>query len=86
VGERNGAVWQSWVKHRLYFIKLLADEFSLEDVRQLDNLIYEQQKLFLSIPQYYDLWVPKHHYAQHFPLDILLWGPPTRYWCMMFEC
>lgn len=78
-------VWQCWMEHQSYFCKLLSTRWTLEDVRELDVAIYKQQTRFLGIPQYYDLWMPKHHYAQHFPLDILLWGPPIYYCCLMFE-
>eukprot|EP00966_Prymnesium_polylepis_P225389 5213290-Prymnesium_polylepis.1 len=67
------------------FCMCLSSSFTLEDVRRLDSLIYRQQIIFLRIPECYDLWVPKHHFATHFPFDILLWGPLIRYWCMLFE-
>ena len=29
--------------------------------------------------------VSKNHYLSHLPLEILQWGPPRLYWCMLFE-
>ncbi|KOO29606.1 hypothetical protein Ctob_014991 [Chrysochromulina tobinii] len=46
---------------------------------------WQHQMLFLSIEDYFHFWVPKHHFATHIPLDILFWGPPINYWCMMLE-
>ena len=54
-------------------------------IKHLDSLIYQQQALFLSIPQYSDLWMPNNHHAQHFPMDILLWGPSRLLCCLRFE-
>jgi len=51
----------------------------------LDRLIVEHQQLFLSVPEYQGLWKPKHHFAQHVPMDIRRYGPPRHYWCMGFE-
>ena len=64
---------------------LLAVSFSLDAVRRLDVTIYSMQQLFLSIPEYFDLWTPNFHFAQHFPLDILLWGPSRLLCCLRFE-
>ena len=34
---------------------------------------------------YYDLWVPNNHHAQHFPMDILRYGPPRLSCTMRWE-
>eukprot|EP00965_Chrysotila_dentata_P055247 1833477-Pleurochrysis_carterae.AAC.1 len=41
--------------------------------------------MFLSIPQYNELWKPKNHFAQHFPVDLFRYGPPVMYWELKFE-
>lgn len=41
------------------------------------------QQRYLAIPEYWDLWFPLNHYAQHLPVAILLGGPLVS--CMMFE-
>ena len=38
-----------------------------------------------QVPEYDGLEVPKHHFAQHVPRDILNQGPPRGYWCFSFE-
>ena len=40
---------------------------------------------FTSIPQYINLYKPKHHFCTHLPSDILMYGPPRHYWCSRFE-
>ena len=39
----------------------------------------------MQVPEYKGLYKPKHHFAQHTPLDILRCGPPRGYWCFAFE-
>ena len=78
-------IWRCWCLHATYFTMLLQRTFTLEQVRRLDVTIWNMQELFLQIPHYYDIWVPNFHYATHFPLDILLWGPPRLYCCFRFE-
>ena len=77
--------WRCWCLHIEYFTLLLSTSFSLAMIKHLDSLIYQQQALFLSIPQYSDLWMPNNHHAQHFPMDILLWGPSRLLCCLRFE-
>ena len=83
-GQENHPVWQCWCLHYKYFMMCLQSSFTLADVCTLDSTILDQQKLFLHV--YGDAcWLPKNHYAQHFALDILKWGPMRLSWCMMFE-
>ena len=79
------AVWQCITLHMQYFAMALASKFTLNDVRAFDCTIYQKQQLFLRIPEYYDFWMPKNHFAQHFPLDVLIWGPLIQYYTLMFE-
>ena len=53
--------------------------FTVPQVAKLDRTIFQQQDLFLKISQYAEVWKPKNHYAQHFPVDIIRYGPPI-YW------
>lgn len=78
-------VWTCFALHQAYFVMLLQTSFALADIALLDRLIYRQQRLFLSIVHYDEHWRPKNHYAQHFPVDILRFGPPTMYWEMKCE-
>jgi len=85
VQDWSADFWRCWLLHVEYVLLMLSDAFSYEDVRRLDSLIYEHQTLFLSIPSHNQFWVPKHHFVTHVPLDILFWGPPRNFWCMMLE-
>lgn len=38
-----------------------------------------------QIPEYEGLSKPKHHFAQHVPVDILQHGPVRGYWAFAFE-
>eukprot|EP00965_Chrysotila_dentata_P099772 3296982-Pleurochrysis_carterae.AAC.3 len=80
VEQRQHRAWLCFCLHMQYVELLLRDSFDKEKVALLDRLIYAQQTLFLSIPRYSELWEPKNHYAQHFPVDILRFGPPVLYW------
>jgi len=77
--------WKAWVAHIKYLQALMKMHFTIETIRQLDELIIDAQRLFLDIENYAGLWKPKNHFAQHFPSDILRFGPPRGYWCMRFE-
>ena len=79
------AVWLCFKQHIQYYMLLQQTKFTKNDVAQLDQLIFSQQTLFLSIPHYFSLWRPKNHFAQHFPVDILRYGPPVYYKCLKFE-
>ena len=81
----GGPHWKCWCKHVDYATMLLQHSFSLDQVRLLDVTIFTMQELFLSIPEYFDLWTPNFHYAQHFAMDILLWGPAALRSCLRFE-
>lgn len=83
--QRQHRVWVCFRLHMQYVELLLHDSFDLTKIALLDRLIYAQQTLFLQIPQYSELWKPKNHYAQHFPVDILRFGPPVMYWELKFE-
>jgi len=77
-------VWQCWLLHYQYVMLCLQRQFDLDDIRSLDMAIFQMQTLFLSI--YGEkCWLPKNNFAQHFPMDILRWGPLRSTWCMMFE-
>lgn len=68
-----------------YFKEMNKFSISQDSLANLDRLIMEHQALFLSVPEYKGLWKPKHHFAQHVPVDIQRYGPPRHYWCMGFE-
>ena len=49
--------WRSWLLHVEYVCLMLSDAFSFEDVRRLDDLIFQHQSLFLTIENYNAFWV-----------------------------
>lgn len=77
--------WASWVKHVHVMNQLLKFEYRVKDLLKLEKDIVEWQTLFFSVPQFYDCWIPKHHWALHAAHDIWRWGPPRFLWCMIYE-
>lgn len=83
--HRSSVHWKCWCAHVKYFLMLMQRDASPTSVRQLDIAIREKQEIYLQIEEYWDLWCPNNHYAQHFPLDILLWGPVFLTSALRFE-
>ena len=81
----NDEVLRCWLTHVQYFTILLQHSISRADVTELDRLIRLHHSQLAEIECYDGLWKPKHHFATHFPLAILLYGPLRHYWCMRFE-
>ena len=84
-GGLQSAVWACWESFARVVAYIERPTFTYEDILQLDRYIYYWQARFVRIPQYADLWKPKHHFITHIPMDILFFGPPRGYWCMRFE-
>ena len=78
-------IWQCWLLHVHYVSLLMQHSISAVQISLADELIYKHQEAFLKIEEYTYLYKPKHHFACHFPPDILNFGPPRHYWCMRFE-
>lgn len=83
--QQQHLVWRSWVAHVDYFLRLLDTEFTEHGLNVLEGQIKHAHRLFLAVPEFQGLWLPKHHFALHFPSDIRNYGPPRFYWCMRFE-
>lgn len=77
-------LWTCWCLHYKYLLISLQTSFTLDDIETLDRTIIAMQTVFLATYGEED-FKPKMHYAQHFPHDILKWGPLRLTWCMMFE-
>ena len=67
--------WQSWCAHVDYVRLLLADSFTSCSLVALDAGIQKHHRLYDKVPQDEGRFRPKHHFATHFPLDILNCGP-----------
>eukprot|EP00965_Chrysotila_dentata_P087729 2896735-Pleurochrysis_carterae.AAC.1 len=78
-------VWLCWQLHLDYLTILMQHQMSVSTIHRLDQLIQQHQRLFLEIHKDSPRFKPKHHFAQHFPMDILRLGPPRHYWTMRFE-
>lgn len=85
LAKQQHRVWICFKQHMQYIKLLLQTSFSRDDITRLDQLIFNSQSLFLEIPQYFCLWKPKNHFAQHFPVDIMRYGPPSYFWTLKFE-
>jgi len=71
--------------HNYYLYRHHPHPPAYAQVKLLDVTIYSHHTLFLTIPEYYDMWVPKFHFVQHIPIHILLFGPPRLYMAFMLE-
>lgn len=83
--KKKDAVWQMALLTCKISRILWQRSFSRSDLLELDKSIWHHDQLQLGSPYLQHLWKPKNHYVSHFPLEILLWGPPRHYWCMGFE-
>ena len=81
----QSCVWQCFVQHVLATRIAMQRSFRMADLVALDKHIWMQDTLMLLSPKLKHLWKPKNHYFSHLPLEILQWGPPRLYWCMLFE-
>jgi hypothetical protein len=84
-GHWDDPIWQCWLLHVHYLSLIMQHSISATQISLLDELIFKHQEAFLAIDEYVWLYKPKHHFACHFPIDILNFGPPRHYWCMRFE-
>lgn len=82
---KKHTVWLSWVAHIEYFVMLMQTSFTQNNLDVLQQKIIYAHKLFLKVPEFTQLWIPKHHYALHFVEDMRRFGPARFYWCMRFE-
>jgi hypothetical protein len=78
-------VWLCYKQHVGAVAILLQRSFTAVDIAKLDEHIWLQDTLWLLTPKIAHMWKPKNHYLQHLPLDIVRWGPPRLFWCMLFE-
>lgn len=84
-GKQKDPVWQMALLTCKISRLLWQRSFTTADILTLDRSIWLHDTAVLGSPFLQHLWKPKNHYLSHFPLEILLWGPPRTYWCMSFE-
>lgn len=85
IKDLQDPVFRSWKMMVSITMLCMQQTFTVAHAHSLAALIEQHQRLFLSIPEYAQLFKPKHHFCAHIPLDILRFGPPRQYWCMRFE-
>jgi hypothetical protein len=84
-GHWDDPIWQCWLLHVHYASILMQHSITAEQISLADELIFKHQTALLAIEEYVYMYKPKHHFACHYPPDILNFGPPRHYWCMRFE-
>ena len=82
---RSHPAWASWVKLIELFSLFVQHEFSVSDIKRIDDLQLEYTTLFCAVPEYVGLYRPKHHFLTHLAHDIWNYGPPRGYWTFGFE-
>jgi hypothetical protein len=83
--KKKDQMWQMALLMTKIGRLLWQRSFTTQDILDLDQAIWLHDSIYLSCPFLQHLWKPKNHYLSHIPLDLLHWGPPRFYWCMMFE-
>lgn len=82
----DDAAFACWRDHLQYLQLLMHHSLTKDDVLEVERLITKHQEGLAALASIYpNIWKPKHHYALHFPLNVLQFGPPRHYWCMRFE-
>ena len=75
IKNKQHPAWLSWCAHVAYVKLLLAKSFDANAIYALDKAIQTHHDLYAKVPQYKGRFRPKHHFATHFPRDILNCGP-----------
>lgn len=83
--QQKHPVWLSWIAHVSYFLRLMQTAFTDAELDDLEQSIKQAHAMFLAVPEFRRLWLPKHHFSLHFAEDIRKFGPARFYWCMRFE-
>ena len=83
--DRAAPFWRCHVAyvemHELAFRHQISERQRLH----LDELIYRHQELFDAVPEYAGCKMPKHQWAQMYPVQIKRLGPLRLSWCMRSE-
>ena len=82
---KKSPVWMCLAVHVEIVHIIMQRSFTMDDVLMLDRKIWTHDNIWLNASELRRCWKPKNHYLSHFPLEILRWGPPRSYWCVLFE-
>lgn len=81
---KDNKYWQLLLHLKMIVETIFAPVISIGHVDSL------QSDIILHLKTFKDLFPsnplkPKHHFLIHYPVHILNFGPPIRYWCFRFE-
>jgi hypothetical protein len=65
--------------------KVLQHVFTDDEADELARLIAAHIKAFDEVDEYDGLERPKHHFQEHLPAALRMFGPFRGFWCMPFE-
>jgi hypothetical protein len=65
--------------------KALQHVFADHEADELAVLIAAHNKAFEDVEEYDGLERPKHHFQEHLPAALRMFGPLRGFWCMPFE-
>ena len=63
---------------------VLRNPLDQNDITHLENLLQQHHRLYAKIFGEYSVSV-NYHMVLHLPEQILIWGPPTAWWCFPYE-
>jgi hypothetical protein len=82
-GHTSLPSWKSWLVMRTIVQLIDQKLMGVKDVEHLDMAIRAHAMLYKAA------WPsrlrPKLHFLAHIPLEVLLCGPASHYWCFAFE-
>lgn len=77
--------WKSLQAHAAVVRKVLQHVFAADEVDELATLIEAHLDAFDEVAAYEGLDRPKHHFQEHLPAALRMFGPFRGFWCMPFE-
>ena len=77
--------WTSLQAHAAVVRKVLQHVFGADEADELATLIEAHLDAFDQVEAYCDLERPKHHFQEHLPAALRMFGPFRGFWCMPFE-
>jgi hypothetical protein len=83
--QRQRPSWTCWKKLVELYVACIQHEFTLADIKRVDDLVIQHSQLFDSVSAYCGFKRPKHHFMTHLAGDIYNYGPMREYWTFGFE-
>ena len=82
---RKHACWISLQALAAVVHKVQQHVFAEHEVEDLAKLINAHNEAFDNVKEYDDLERPKHHFQEHLPAALRMFGPFRGFWCLPFE-